>query len=58
MTDREGTKESRVSGGEPQVCFGIVARVDVQYGIEVCCFGLVGAPASFVLCGCSMNISY
>ena len=57
MTDRKGTKESRVSVGEPQVCFGIVASVDVQYGIEVCCFGLVGAPASFVLCGCSMNVS-
>ena len=48
MTDSKGTKESRVSAGGPQVCFGIVASVDVQYGIEVCCFGLVDAPASFV----------
>ena len=48
MTDREGTRESRVSGGEPQVCSEAVASVDLQCGIEVCCFGLVGAPASFV----------
>ena len=47
-----------MSGGEPQVCSGTVASVDLQCGIEVCCFGLVGAPASFVWCGCTMSVSY
>ena len=54
MGDRVRTRGSRMAGRVLQVCSVVVASVDRQYGIEVCCFDLGGVPAPLVCCGYAM----